>query len=185
MTLVTDNATESTPPHTVQYAYDGRGIRVKRTEAPNPTGPSTRRYVYSPDLKLLTMSTLDQPSVWGTGRLAPQSVLPSTSDFIWFGDLPVAETTSGFGNRYTFTDHLGTPILQTDPSGSTAWQAEYEPYGNVPYAPNDHPWPHWDIQWLQTARAHFQIDVSVPTRTWFRDPAGVDRVRVEVKCCNN
>jgi len=27
--------------------------------------------------------------------------------------------------------------------------------------------------------------VSVPTRTWFWDPAGVDRVRVEVKCCSN
>jgi len=32
---------------------------------------------------------------------------------------------------YTFTDQLGTPILQTDASATITWRAEYEPFGNV------------------------------------------------------
>jgi RHS repeat-associated protein len=30
-----------------------------------------------------------------------------------------------------FTDHLGTPVLQTDAAASTVWRPEYEPYGSV------------------------------------------------------
>ncbi len=33
--------------------------------------------------------------------------------------------------HWTFTDHLGTPIIQTDSAGNTYWRAEYEPYGQV------------------------------------------------------
>src|ERR1043165_5621909 len=32
---------------------------------------------------------------------------------------------------YTFTDHLGTPLIQTDPTAAIVWRAEHEPYGNV------------------------------------------------------
>src|SRR5205823_3826956 len=32
---------------------------------------------------------------------------------------------------YTFDDHLGTPLLQTDATGAVVWRAEYEPYGDV------------------------------------------------------
>jgi len=32
---------------------------------------------------------------------------------------------------YTFTDHLGTPLLQIDGAANVVWRAEYEPYGNV------------------------------------------------------
>ncbi len=33
--------------------------------------------------------------------------------------------------RLTFTDHLGTPFLQTSVVGAPVWRAEYEPYGSV------------------------------------------------------
>ena len=33
--------------------------------------------------------------------------------------------------RYTFTDHLGTPTLQTSSTGSIIWQMEREPYGKL------------------------------------------------------
>jgi RHS repeat-associated protein len=33
--------------------------------------------------------------------------------------------------RYVITDHLGTPIMETDEDRMPVWQAEYEPYGNI------------------------------------------------------
>ncbi len=33
--------------------------------------------------------------------------------------------------RFTFTDHLGTPLLQTDSARNVVWRAEYEPFGRV------------------------------------------------------
>jgi RHS repeat-associated protein len=32
---------------------------------------------------------------------------------------------------YTFTDHLGTPLIQTDSTTAVVWRTEHEPYGNV------------------------------------------------------
>jgi RHS repeat-associated protein len=55
-------------------------------------------------------------------------------EIVWLGTLPVAQVSPGdehFPLRYTYTDHLGTPILQTDPSGMTVWRAEHEPYGQI------------------------------------------------------
>ena len=55
------------------------------------------------------------------------------TEYIRFGDQSVAQTFTApsLPTRYTFTDHLGTPLLQTSPTGSVAWRAEYEPYGSV------------------------------------------------------
>ncbi|MGH7926563.1 MAG: RHS repeat domain-containing protein, partial [Candidatus Binatia bacterium] len=32
--------------------------------------------------------------------------------------------------RWTFNDHLGTPVLQTDATGAVVWRLEQEPYGS-------------------------------------------------------
>jgi len=53
------------------------------------------------------------------------------SDVIWFGGRPVASNTTGAPPSFTFTDHLGTPIVQTDTLANVVWRAEYEPFGNV------------------------------------------------------
>ena len=55
------------------------------------------------------------------------------TEYIRFGDQSVAQTFTApsLPTRYTFTDHLGTPLPQTSPTGSVAWRAEYEPYGSV------------------------------------------------------
>jgi RHS repeat-associated protein len=55
------------------------------------------------------------------------------TDYIWFADQPVAQAFSDPSQptRYTFTDHLGTPILQTDATAAVVWRAEYEPYGSI------------------------------------------------------
>ncbi len=112
------------------YAYDGRGIRVAETVDYHGIGGMfhnrTRSFIYSPELHLLAQSDWqDTPYVDG---------MPfSGTEYVWFGNEPAAQafTDPGITIRYTFTDHLGTPILQTGPNASIVWRAEYEPYGDV------------------------------------------------------
>jgi RHS repeat-associated protein len=102
--------------------FDGRGLRMMSTESIlassiniNDPEPQTHFYFYTPEMQMLNVVARS------TGRAA---------DVIWFGSRPVADhddTTL----RYTFTDHLGTPILQTTPAAAIVWRAEYEPYGTV------------------------------------------------------
>ena len=112
-----------------EFAYDGSGVRVGASwinpELPAPWGGTkNRRSFYSPELHLLAQSDWAYNTVegWFTG-----------TEYIWFGDQPVAQTftDSSMPTRYAFTDHLGAPILQTSPSASVVWRAEYEPYGRI------------------------------------------------------
>jgi hypothetical protein len=43
----------------------------------------------------------------------------------------VAQVDAGTTTHWTFTDHLGTPTIQTDTSAAIYWRAEHEPYGKV------------------------------------------------------
>jgi RHS repeat-associated protein len=52
-------------------------------------------------------------------------------EYVWFNGHPVAQVDAGGATHWTFTDHLGTPILLTNSDGSTYWRAEYEPFGAV------------------------------------------------------
>jgi RHS repeat-associated protein len=52
-------------------------------------------------------------------------------EYIWFNDRPVAQVDAGVVTHWTFTDHLGTPLIQTTDSQAVWWRAEYEPYGRV------------------------------------------------------
>jgi YD repeat-containing protein len=102
--------------------YDGRGVRVVSSEvivsqtiSGYDSPPELTLYFYTPELAMLNVIA---PS---TGRVA---------DVIWFGSRPVADH-DGATVRYTFTDHLGTPILQTSTAAAIVWRAEYEPFGNL------------------------------------------------------
>jgi RHS repeat-associated protein len=102
--------------------YDGRGVRVMsvETEESGTIGmddppPVNRYYFYTPELEMLNVAA---PS---TGR---------TADLIWFGSHPVADHDPS-ELRYTFTDHLGTPTLQTTPTAAIVWRVEHEPYGKI------------------------------------------------------
>jgi RHS repeat-associated protein len=100
--------------------YDGRGVRVlsSKVVVAGSIGldpPLTHVYFYSPELAMLNVVS------HSTGR---------TADVIWFGSRPVADH-SDTEVRYTYTDHLGTPILQTTASATVSWRVEYEPYGTV------------------------------------------------------
>ena len=118
--------------HTVSYGYDGRGVRLTRSEGTSgyATPYATRYYVYSPELQLLSMSVDDNPNLWGKTAIA-NSVPQMKHEIAWFNGRPVGELVDASTIRYTFTDHLGTPLLQTDSAATVTWRAEYEPYGDL------------------------------------------------------
>jgi RHS repeat-associated protein len=91
------------------------GARPQQAAA-NPT----QYFFYSPERSLLEETELKAAG----GRPAP------AIDTIWFGGHPVASENIGSSlTRWTFTDHLGTPFLQTDGAGAVQWRIEAEPFG--------------------------------------------------------
>ena len=98
-------------------------IEAGSTVAPNQTAPNpTQHFFYTPERGLLSRTEL---------RAGGGTPLPA-ADIIWFNGRPVAEERiAGAETRLTFTDHLGTPFLQTSAAGDVVWRAEYEPYGEV------------------------------------------------------
>lgn len=117
--------------HRIDYAFDGRGVRVKRSEPPAAGGNSSRYYTYSPELTLLSVTEDDEPNPWVRGPVV-QSLSPAVkTEIIWFAGRPIAQVNPA-PLVYTFADHLGTPILQMAWNAATiTWQAEYEPFGNI------------------------------------------------------
>jgi RHS repeat-associated protein len=83
------------------------------------SGKYERYSLYTPELNLLAETDLS---------LSPVLAY----EYVWFAGQPVAQfdiaTTT---THWTFTDHLGTPIIQTDSTGTVDWRAEYEPFGRV------------------------------------------------------
>ncbi|MDP9120062.1 MAG: hypothetical protein M3O15_01645, partial [Acidobacteriota bacterium] len=77
----------------------------------------TRRFFfYTPELHLMAETEL---------KAGPSPAV--LNDYIWFNDHPVAQSDSTGATSWTFTDHLGTPILQTSAAQGVTWRAEYEP----------------------------------------------------------
>ena len=151
MTTVTDTSAEG-PAHQITYGYDYRGVRVSRTETPTDAGSAKRYFFYTPELQLLSSTVDDSNNVWGQSAHIMAAPLTMNREVVWFAGQPVAEygpprtadsvtplsahhtsdTNTPANNLfYTFTDHLGTPLLQTDPSTAIVWRAEHEPYGNI------------------------------------------------------
>jgi RHS repeat-associated protein len=79
-----------------------------------------RFFFYSPELHLLAESEL-------TTSASPAIL----NEYIWFHGHPLAQSDATGATSWTFTDHLGTPILQTSAAQGVTWRAEYEPYGAV------------------------------------------------------
>ncbi len=84
-------------------------------------GDLVRYSLYTPELSLMA-ETAESTS----------STPPIAYEYIWFAGQPVAQVDVATNTtHWTFTDHLGTPIVRTDASATVDWRAEYEPYGTV------------------------------------------------------
>jgi len=104
----------SDTPNVSSYMYDGARQRVQ-SQLPNGT---QRVSLVDPEDHLLAESAL--------------STTPNTVayDYVWFGDRPVAQLDSA-STHWVVTDHLQTPLAQTEANGAVSWQGESEPYGKI------------------------------------------------------
>jgi hypothetical protein len=88
---------------------------------PLATGVPSRYSLYTPELNLMTeteTTTASSPAI--------------TYEYVWFAGQPAAQFDVATNTaHWTFTDHLGTPVLQTNTAGAVDWRAEYDPYGTV------------------------------------------------------
>jgi len=111
---------------TSSSAQSGAGETITSPPPRQPIAPATvatgnRRYFfYGPELHLLAESEL---------TTSPSPTI--LTEYIWFDDQPVAQSDTTETTSWTFTDHLGTPTLQTSAAQGVLWRAEYEPYGVV------------------------------------------------------
>jgi RHS repeat-associated protein len=82
---------------------------------------STRRIsLYSPEMSLMAeteLTTTARPAI--------------LYEYIWFDGRPLAQVDGAGTVSWSFTDHLGTPLLQTSALQGIVWRAEHEPYGSI------------------------------------------------------
>lgn len=135
MARVANQDEEGSPELYIEYGYDGHGVRVRRTRAHAEGGsPGTQRYHYTADLQLLAVGPEFPPAPLACAPECAVDPEPLQHGIIWFAGRPVITFNGLLSNvtaRYTFTDHLGTPILQTNQQATVVWHAEYEPFGNI------------------------------------------------------
>jgi RHS repeat-associated protein len=95
------------------YYYDGLRRRVAAT-----ISAGTRATILDQDDDMLAETT----TTTGSPTLA--------YEYVWFAGRPVAQVDST-GTHWTYADHLGTPVFQTNSAGAASWLADYEPYGRL------------------------------------------------------
>jgi RHS repeat-associated protein len=82
---------------------------------------ASRYSLYDSNLHLMAESAISSAS--------PK---PIQYEYVWFSNLPIAQIGVPEGSiTWTFTDHLGAPVIQTDSGGNVVWRAEYEPSGRI------------------------------------------------------
>ncbi|HZF07956.1 MAG TPA: carboxypeptidase regulatory-like domain-containing protein [Thermoanaerobaculia bacterium] len=105
---------------TAPVAKTAAATTVQSTSLPAVSAGTHQFYFYTPELNLLAeteLSTNAHPQI--------------NNEYIWWNGHPVAQVDSTGTTSWTFTDHLGTPILQTSAQQGVVWRAEYEPFGTV------------------------------------------------------
>jgi RHS repeat-associated protein len=112
------------------FAYDGRGYLTESIHTPafqrdtdrtyptySSAGLFLHRFAHREPFGLLSASDSDLYVFYFAGR--PVATLDNVT---------TSSTTSTL--RYLSTDHLGTPILETNTAGAQVWQGGFEPFGS-------------------------------------------------------
>jgi len=92
---------------------------IDRPAAPMAISPSRRYSLYTPELQLMAetdLTTAATPTI--------------SNEYVYFGGQPLAQIEATGAVHYHFNDHLGTPLLTTNSSGTIDWRVEREPYGS-------------------------------------------------------
>ncbi len=139
----------------LRFSFGGSGIRLLHGDTPGPDMFSDGPASESPRVYLRLKSAalaggrhaLTSSTAWRYAFYSPEMNLLSETElrttagppvvlyeYVWFNGHPVAQVDTPVASpvtHWTFTDHLGTPIIQTSSDASIYWQAEYEPFGRV------------------------------------------------------
>ena len=109
------------------YLFNAFGERVSKV-----AGGVTTHFHYDEDGHLLAESD-------GTGT--------PVRDYVWVGDLPLAQIEGAGTIYYVHADHLNTPQMLTDSTQAIVWDRQHEPFGET-VATSQHrvvqpplPWP--------------------------------------------
>jgi RHS repeat-associated protein len=121
-----DSGTPARMPGKMELGSETASVDAAAAETvsvkPEAVAAVGKRYsFYSPEMNLLAETEIK------TTAGAPAVLY----EYVWFNGHPVAQVDSGTTTHWTFTNHLGTPTIQTDTSAAIYWRAEHEPYGKV------------------------------------------------------
>ena len=124
--------------------YDGRGFLRQAEATVSPPGDFikvTPTYSSSGMLFARTEERRWSGGTGGDGEDDPTFVqnTTDTTQLFYFAGRPVAQLTNQNELLYLTTDHLGTPVLLTDASGTAVWAGALEPFGAVWTATVDAP----------------------------------------------
>lgn len=106
----------SGPPFaTREHAPLALGLSAEFVRPATDTTSNVRRIsLYTPELQLLAETA-------GSSATTPALAY----EYVWFAGQPVAQIESATNTRhYYFNNHLGTPLLQADASGTVIWRVE-------------------------------------------------------------
>ncbi len=124
----------------VTLAYDGRSFLKEAARSPFPGQPATvtTNPTYSSDGLLMHKATSE---VLGPDDPRGEGTATSDTYVLYFAGRPVGilenetvtdldgGTSSSSTLTYLTTDHLGTPVLATDETGTTTWAGGFAPFG--------------------------------------------------------
>jgi RHS repeat-associated protein len=106
-------------PAVLASAKPSTGQLQSKAQLAVPAG-TRELFLYTPEMNLLAETELST------------SVHPLiANEYLWWNGHPIAQVDVTGLTSWTFTDHLGTPILQTSAQQGIVWRAEYEPFGEV------------------------------------------------------